>query len=452
MAEQAGDAGCLVVVLAARQGGVATLCRVPSTLGHGAVCALPTVVVSAEPGLDEVVRAVSRLVGAPVTLLRANAAAWDAGFDTTAMLVEIGPLSTEPRGFRWVLVSESDAQTVDPAWARDSMRSWTRERVAGWSDLRPQWSRPGWLAEAAQWMHRQMTAAGYLDPEFPRIHQLWGISVVLSAASRTGRAFLKCSSDRFRHEGRVTQALADRSPGYLPDVLAVEPERGWMLMRDLNAPLLGDQPESTWVLGLEALAGLQQMWLERSEELLAAGAEPQPLSQLAEWVQGTVLDAGLMDRFAPGVHEAWLAAAPAMADACLTLDRIGPGPSLVHGDFHPWNVAAGHAGTRIFDWTDAAVGHPFLDLVTYIMRTGDPARRGQLLQRYLGLWSRHLSSHDLQAASQLALVVGALYQAYNHWQLIPTVMPDDLAQLRDGDVQWLRRALDRLDHGIQGPY
>ena len=127
MTEQAGDAGCLVVVLAARQGGEATLCCVPSAPGRG-VCTLPTVVVSAEPGMDEVVGAVSRLVGAPVTLLRANAAAWDAGFDTTAMLVEIGPLRTEPRGFRWVVVSESDAQTVDPAWARDSMRSWLRER------------------------------------------------------------------------------------------------------------------------------------------------------------------------------------------------------------------------------------------------------------------------------------------------------------------------------------
>jgi hypothetical protein len=452
MAEQAGDAGCLVVVLAPRQGSEATLCCVPAAVGGGAVCTLPTVVVSAEPGMDEVVQAVSRLLGAPVTLLRANAAAWDAGFDTTAMLVEIGPLSTEPRGFRWVVVSESDARTADPAWARDSMRSWTRERVAGWSDLRPQWSRPGWLAEAAQWMRRHMTAAGYEDPEIPRIHQLWGVSVVLSAASRTGRAFLKCSSDRFRHEGRVTQALADRSPGYLPDVLAIEPDRGWMLMRDLDAPLLGDQPESAWALGLDALAGLQQRWVGRSDELRAAGAEPRTLSQLAEWVQGTALDAGLMGRLAPGVHEAWLTAAPAMAEACLTLDRIGPGPSLVHGDFHPWNVAAGTAGTRIFDWTDAAVGHPFLDLVTYIMRTGDPARRRQLLQRYLGLWSRHLSSRDLQAGGQLALVVGALYQAHTYCQLIPTVMPDDLGQLRDGDVQWLRRALDRLDHGIQGAY
>jgi len=57
---------------------------------------------------------------------------------------------------------------------------------------------------------------------------LWGVSVVLSAASQHRQGLLKCSSDRFRHEGRVTQALADRSPGYLPDVLAIEPDRGWI--------------------------------------------------------------------------------------------------------------------------------------------------------------------------------------------------------------------------------
>ena len=452
MAEQAADAGCLVVVLAPRQGDGATLCRLPSAGGHAAVCALPTVAVPAEPGMDEVVRAVRRLVGEPVTLLRANAEAWNSGFDVTALIVEIGPLSTEPRGFCWAPLNESDAETVDPAWARASMRSWTHERVAGWSDLRPQWSRPGWLAEASRWMQGQMVAAGYPDPEVPRIHHLWGISVVLSAASGTGRAFLKCSGDRFRHEGRMTQALADRSPGYFPDVLAVEPDRGWLLMRDLDAPPLGDQPESMWQLGLDAFAGLQQTWLGRTDDLLAAGAEWRPLAQLADWVDGTAQDADLMSRFAPEVREAWLASVPAMVAACASLDQIGPGPTLTHGDFHPWNVAAGEDGTRIFDWTDAAVSHPFLDLVTYIMRTDDLALRRHLLRRYLGLWSRYLPSDDLKAAGRLALVAGALYQAYNHAQLIPTVMPDDLAQLRDGDVSWLRRALDRLDRGVRGAY
>jgi hypothetical protein len=78
--EQAAGAGCTVVVLVPHQGDGATLCGLPSASGHEAACALPTVAVSAEPGMDEVVRAVSRLVGEPVTLLRANAAAWDASF------------------------------------------------------------------------------------------------------------------------------------------------------------------------------------------------------------------------------------------------------------------------------------------------------------------------------------------------------------------------------------
>jgi Phosphotransferase enzyme family len=450
VAELAGGAGCMVVVLAPRRGDGATLCRLPSAIGPGAACALPVVAVGAEPDMEEVVGGVSELVGEPVTLLRANAAAWGSGFDVTALIAEVGPLSGEPDGFCWVLLSDRDIEAIDPAWARASMRSWARERMAGWSDLRPQWSRPGWLAEAAQWMREQMAVTGYRDPEVPRIRHLWGISVVLSAASGTGSAFLKCSGDRFRHEGRMTQALAGRSQGYLPDVLAVEPERGWLLMRDLDAPLLGDQPESMWVLGLDALAGLQQEWLGRTGDLLAAGAELRPLCQLADWVKGTALDAGFMDRVAPQVRGAWLESVPAMVEACTSLDRIGPGTSLVHGDFHPWNVVAGQGGPRIFDWTDAAVAHPFLDLVTYVMRTGDLALRRYLLQRYLGLWSRYLSSDDLQAAGQLALVAGALYQARSYSQLIPTVMPDDLAQLRDGDVHWLQRALDRLDHGIQG--
>jgi Ser/Thr protein kinase RdoA (MazF antagonist) len=177
-----------------------------------------------------------------------------------------------------------------------------------------------------------------------------------------------------------------------------------------------------------------------------------PLRQLADWVNGTPLDADFMGRLAPKARDAWLASVPAMVDACTSLDRIGPGASLMHGDFHPWNVVAGQAGTRIFDWTDAAVTHPFLDLVTYIMRTDDLALRRYLLQRYLKLWSKYLSSDDLHAAGQLAVVVGALYQAYTYSQLIPTVMPDDLAQLRDGDIHWLQRALDRLDRGIQGAY
>ena len=124
----------------------------------------------------------------------------------------------------------------------------------------------------------------------------------------------------------------------------------------------------------------------------------------------------------------------------------------MHGDFHPWNVVAGAGGARVFDWTDASVAHPFLDLVTYVMRSRDPGLRGTMLRRYLERWTRILPAAALEEAGRLALVVGALHQTHTYVQLIPTVMPDDQGQLRDGDVQWLRRAMRYADQGLKSEY
>jgi hypothetical protein len=107
---------------------------------------------------------------------------------------------------------------------------------------------------------------------------------------------------------------------------------------------------------------------------------------------------------------------------------------------------------RIFDWTDACVAHPFLDLVTYIMRSNDMHVRTQLMDRYLGHWSEFVSKQHLREAGALALLVGALHQAHTYAQLIPTVMPDDLGALKGGDASWVRRALRRKSLGLEGPY
>ncbi|HET7072010.1 MAG TPA: phosphotransferase [Nocardioides sp.] len=68
-----------------------------------------------------------------------------------------------------------------------------------------------------------------------------------------------------------------------------------------------------------------------------------------------------------------------MVDSCRRLDAIGPGPTLVHGDFHPWNITFGPDATRVFDWTDAAVSHPFVDLATFVFRTRDLSVRRRLV-------------------------------------------------------------------------
>jgi hypothetical protein len=451
--ERVDGAGCDLVALVPRRAESAMLLCTRPLAADGGALTLPSIQVGPDPGVGDIVPRLVEMLQGPVKPLRANELSWHPNFDAASMIMELEPWDAElPEGFCWRSIDESVLASVSPEWARPAVAAWLDERTTGWSDLRPQWSRPGWLARAGAWMQSQMELAGYIAPAPPCVHHLWGVSVVLASDSLSGTAYLKCSGDRFRTEAAVTRSLAERSPLLLPEVVAIEPEHGWLLMRDLNAPELGDQDESTWGVGLDALAELQRTWLGRTRELGALGAEVRSLTALMAWVEELATDTELLGRLTADERLQWSGATSAMVEACRRLSDLGPGSSLVHGDFHPWNVVAGDAGVRIFDWTDASVAHPFLDLVTYVMRSSDPGRRRTMLRQYLVHWSWALSAEALEEAGRLALVVGALHQARTYAELIPTVMPDDLGQLRNGDVQWIRRAMRYADQGLESGY
>lgn len=445
--------GCDVVALVPRHSESATLLCARPLSDEDEALRLPRIQVGPDPSVSDIVPLLAEMLQGPVTPLRANERSWHENFDAASIVTEVEPWEVDaPDGYCWRSVDASDVASVSPPWARPAVASWLDEHTAGWSVLRPQWSRPGWFARAGAWMQSQMEVAGYVAPQPPRVHHLWGVSVVLAADSLTGTAYLKCSGERFRAEAVVTQALAAHSPLLLPDVVAVEPQHGWLLMRDIGAPELGDQAETSWGRGLDALADLQQEWLGRTDELLALGAEDRPLTSLVTWVEETTGDVELLGRLTGDERAQWAAAVPTMVESCRRLADLGPGSSLVHGDFHPWNVAAGAGGIRVFDWTDASVAHPLLDLVTYVMRSRDPGRRAAMVRRYLDRWTGHLPEATHESAGGLALVVGALHQAHTYAELIPTVMPDDLGQLGSGDVQWIRRAMRYADQGLQSGY
>src|SRR5205085_6593299 len=135
---------------------------------------------------------------------------------------------------------------------------------------------------------------------------------------------------------------------------------------------LGDQDEAVWFHGVVALAELIQTWLGRAAELTALGLPRRPLAELAESVRSCSEDDALLARMPDGLRARWGAGAAALEEDCLRLDALGPGTSILHGDFHPWNVTFGAGRTRIFDWTDASTSHPFADLATYVFRARRP--------------------------------------------------------------------------------
>lgn len=361
-----------------------------------------------------------------------------------SLLVEVEPSVGEepPAGWRWQPLDAATLTALTPETVRGAVTQWVSERDAGWSPLRPPWSRAGWFAEASEWLARQTEAAGASLVGVPHQHQLWDISTVVRAGTTDGDVYLKCSADLFRHEAVVTQALAAATPELMPEVMAVEPTRGWLLMRDFGAAELGEQESTLWHEGVRGLAATQQAWLDDIDALKSLGLPVRTLVELAAQVEALENDVELMDRLPADVRAQWVSAAPALADLCLRLDAIGPGPTLVHGDFHPWNVVHAPGTTRIFDWTDAAVSHPFVDLATYVSRTDDVAVRRQLLDAYVEAWSPHLDRLSLLNATSLGMVVGALYQVMTYRTLLAT-MPKSGADagLIGADISWLKRSL-----------
>jgi hypothetical protein len=368
-----------------------------------------------------------------------------------SLLLEFDASTTDPpAGWAWQDLDPEVIARLEPQTSRAAVASWADERADDWSPLRPPWSRPGWFARASSWMLEQMAADGRPAIDAPRQHQLWGASVVLQAASADGNVFFKCSPELFRHEAVVTQALAQLMPERLPEVIAVDSVEGWLLMRDFRATELGDQDQSLWDEGLMTHAEIQLSWLDRTDELVALGLPVRSLTDLASQVEAIAEDTVLLERMSPEVRGRWLAAVPTLAACCRRLNEIGPGPSLVHGDLHPWNVTFGSSASRVFDWTDAAVSHPFVDLATYVLRTDDIAMRRRLMDAYINVWSAGHPPESLKEAAALGLVVSALYQVQTYRVLLPTLMRNGADDgLADADLGWIKISLNCHEHGLE---
>jgi hypothetical protein len=432
--------------------------------GDDGTWSLPIVRFRAEEEATEPTgEAVERLLGRPVGILRMTWAWYateedeedeqrellaDAGV-LERCHIEVEPVDGDaPAGYRWVAWRDLDPASLRPGDLREPFERWAARQAHGPGPLEPPWSRPGWFDRASAWMVERMAAIGRPPTALPRLHYMWALSAVLRAEAADGTLYLKSSPEIFRDEGPVTARLGTRAPGLVTSVVAVEPVEAWTLMDDLGGEAIGDEPPERWRDGLVTHAAIQRAWLGHTDELLAVGARSRPLAELAALVPG------MADRPATRAHlsdadvERWHAAVPTLIAACQRLDAIGPPSTIVHGDLHPWNVVRGPAGPMVFDWTDSAVGQPFVDLAAWLVRTPEVDRRREMLAAYVGEWSDLVRPDDLSEAGELGFLVGCLYQVEAYAGIIAAMDPVDRREMHAGDASWLRRALRVLDDGI----
>jgi hypothetical protein len=442
--------GWVIAVIVADDASRSVLVDPTETSDGTGVAHLPIVELpSGEPKADQASDAIERLLDRPITPVWMQYEESDETLQNgVGVVLTIADPGRDASAGRSFVPAEGVVHTLEPKLARAQVSAWL-DRLAGRADPRtPPWMHAGWLERVSRWIAERMTAAGMPPTSPSRMAYQSPIGTVLRTRSSERDVYLKCPAPHFRAEASITRALAARTPGWVPDVIDIEPTEGWLLMSDLGDRQVGWELEAIWPDALRRLGDVQRAWVGHADALVDAGAQRRPLEELTAAVPELLDVEGLADRLAPSLLERWPDTLPRLVDACRELEDINLPDALVHGDAHPWNVAVTERGFVVFDWSDAAAGPSFVDLAVFLRRTKDLALRRVFRDTYLDAWAGVAPRDRLERAAELAMTVGALYQVVTYQALLPALPPEDRVVWADGDERWLRHAVDGVDHGL----
>src|SRR5262249_55570381 len=158
------------------------------------------------------------------------------------------------------------------------------------------WTQPGWWESATGWIETQLAAQGLAlagPIEQPHVRP-W--STVLRVPTGAGLLYFKASAPVLGYEPALTQALARWQPDCMPEVLAADPDRGWLLMRDSGTPMRAlikaDGHLRRWHAVLPLFAEVQMALAARQDELLRFGALDRRLAVLPAEYERLLSDTG----------------------------------------------------------------------------------------------------------------------------------------------------------------
>ncbi|GAA1626884.1 phosphotransferase [Catellatospora bangladeshensis] len=269
-----------------------------------------------------------------------------------------------------------------------------------------------------------------------------------------GQAWFKHNHAGSHYEAGLMRLLASIAPHDMLVPLAVDTERGWMLLPD-GGPTMREITSDTFDRGrwehlLHRYAALQRAAAPHAGAMLAAGVPDFRPHTVAAQYEKLLTDPYVLanldaDKMA-GLHE-WV---PRIERMCRRLAADGIAPSVQHDDLHPSNVFAdGDGGLRFFDFGDAGVAHPFgsmLVALRVVHRDAKVEKKDPLLyelrDRYLSAWTadgRDLA--ELRELCQDAIVVAKIGKALSYQRSLHDATEEALAEYGEGVYGWLEELL-----------
>lgn len=298
---------------------------------------------------------------------------------------------------------------------------------------RAPWQLPGWYKEAERWFSTRLVEQGIqVTGSTQQFKAGWPTACLLRSATAQGDVFLKATYAKPPGEARLTAALAKIWPEHVPEPLAVDEARNWMLMRDYrlkdeNKPGFSDLPEFS-----RTLAKIQIESMKSLEEFRAIGCTDMNHDFLCN-KDGKAQ--ALLAKIAPLLSSGPLPLDTKQVRAlnsafsvahrkCEELQAFGIPDSFSHLDYRPDNFFVENGQVKIIDWADVAITHPFmamcrtLDFLEHFKRTKavpgdirnvDVEDVNNMLEAYLDRFSEFVPPEKLQEAFACARSVYTLF-------------------------------------------
>jgi fructosamine-3-kinase len=344
----------------------------------------------------------------------------------------------------WASLEDANLAVMLPDPLRAGLKKWIIDRTDPARVLCAGWALPGWYAQAEAWIRSQLAGFGLSVFAIEPLKS-WAISIVLRVHTKDERAFFFKASRTlplFVNEGVVMTGLARMFPANVPMPLAVDAERGWMLLADFGLPLRQRATFEQQVQLYQTMARMQVDSAGQIETLLRAGCIYRPIPWLQAHLEGLLADEISLSPLLQEERDALVRALPRLNALLDELNALPIPPALIHGDLHVGNVALVNDQIQFFDWTDAAVSHPFFDIFD-IFTVKDPAQRERLEAAYGAVWAEAYPEALVRRGLRLARVVYGLYHAVSYSVIVNNIGPDERYDL-NGAFFFFRQVLDGL--------
>ncbi|HXQ33020.1 MAG TPA: phosphotransferase [Anaerolineales bacterium] len=298
------------------------------------------------------------------------------------------------------------------------------------------WELPDWQKQAHNWIRTEVARQSIqLTGEIEQNHA-YAWSTVMRVPTDQSMLFFKATASETIFEAALTQKLTEWYPDYMPELIAVDTTRGWMLMRDggeqLRTLIRPMQDIKPWDPVIVRYSAVQVGLSEHVSEMLALGVPDCRLAALPTIYENLLGDEkSLMINQEKGLTSAETKTLqdlmPRFQQICTDLAAFGIPESLNQGDFHDGNTLLKNGRITFFDWGDANVTHPFVSLRTCFVSIEISLKledysftpeMSALLDHYLEPWQKFASMGKLLTAYPLSKPVAAIVKAFSWYQTI----------------------------------